>query len=182
MPDPSMLKQILFDNGYNPYEDSHLQETERRWVSVIAEYCYKPFDEALLTPEFADSFHGLIVVQDIEFSSLCAHHLMPFSGMAAIGFLPDGKVLGISKFARIIEHFTHQITIQEKATREIAEQLLKLEPRGLAVLLQGSHSCMTARGVRRPGSIITTAEMHGLMRTGPQVREEFYSILARGSK
>lgn len=167
----------LFEAGYDVYTNPHLQETHRRWRSLIMEYSYSPFNAKLLTPEFPDGFQGMIVVQDIEFSSLCAHHLMPFFGHAAIGFLPEGKVLGISKFARIVEHFTHQITIQEQATREIAEQLLKLQPKGLAVLLQGTHTCMAARGIRKPTSLITTVEMHGVMRSVPRVREEFYFIL-----
>ncbi|MDA8316801.1 MAG: GTP cyclohydrolase I FolE [Actinomycetota bacterium] len=142
----------------------------------------------LLTPEpfdattFANDEHydELVVATSIPFSSLCEHHLLPFSGVAHVGYLPGERLLGLSKLARVVTHFSRRLQVQERLTTEIAHWLEEtLHPRGVGVVLEAEHACMSLRGVRAAGSSTLTSALAGLVRDDPRTRAEFLSLVGR---
>ena len=127
---------------------------------------------------FEEESNDMVLIKDISISSTCEHHLLPFSGTLHIGYIPNGRVLGLSKFARIAEMFARRLQIQERLTKQIAGALQEvLQPQGLAVVLEMTHSCMTCRGVRQGGSGTTTSSMQGMMRSRDRTRREFLALL-----
>ena len=127
---------------------------------------------------FDEESFDMVVVRDIEINSMCEHHLLPFVGRLHVGYIPNGKVLGLSKFARIAEMFARRLQIQERLTKQIADALQEvLQPQGLAVVLDMSHCCMTCRGVEQGTSKTTTSSMQGMMRSRDRTRREFLSLL-----
>jgi GTP cyclohydrolase I len=139
----------------------------------------------LLTPrEFAmttfpndEAYDELVVVGNIPFTSICEHHLLPFTGTAAVGYLPGERILGLSKLARVVELFARRPQVQERMTKQIADWIdTALEPRGTGVVLTAEHSCMTMRGAQAKGSITTTSAHTGLIRTDQRTRSEFLAL------
>jgi GTP cyclohydrolase I len=123
----------------------------------------------------------MVILKDIPFYSICEHHFMPFHGVAAVGYIPDGKVVGLSKLARLVEAFARRPQIQEQLTGQIADAIMEaLEPDGVAVVIEAEHLCMTQRGVKKPGSRMVTSATRGLFRTENLTRGEFLSLV-RGS-
>lgn len=121
-----------------------------------------------------DGYDQMIVVGDITFYSLCEHHMVPFFGKAFVGYIPDKNILGLSKFARVVDYFSRRLQIQERLTKEICNFLTdKLEPFGLGVVLKAEHLCMSMRGVKKPGHLTTTSALHGVMLKA-EVRDEFF--------
>ena len=122
----------------------------------------------------------MIVIRDIRLESHCEHHIVPILGKAHIGYLPSGRVVGISKLARVIEVFAKRLQIQETLTAQIAETIqTALQPRGVGVVIEAAHQCMTTRGVRKPGVSMVTSHMLGSFRDAPITRQEFLSIIKR---
>ena len=120
----------------------------------------------------------VVLVRDISFCSMCEHHLLPFIGKAHIGYLPNGKVVGLSKLARVVDGVAHRPQVQERMTEEIADMLLdELNAKGVAVVIEASHSCMTIRGVRKPGSLCTTSAMKGIFRKSLSTRAEVMQLI-----
>jgi GTP cyclohydrolase IA len=157
-------------------EDEGLRDTPRRMARAYAE---------LLTPEpfnlttFAndEGYDELVVVRDIPFQSLCMHHVLPFHGLAHVGYLPDERILGLSKLARVVELFARGLQLQERLTTQIADCLQReLGPKGVGVVLEAEHACMSLRGVKKPGTRTVTSALHGLVRDDPRTREEFLSL------
>jgi len=131
-----------------------------------------------LTVGFEEGHHEMVIIKDIPFYSLCEHHLLPFYGMAHIGYIPKGRVVGASKLARVVEILAKRPQIQERLTTQIAETIVEaLEPNGVAVVIQAEHMCMTLRGVKKPGSNIITSANRGLFRTRAATRAEFLSLV-----
>lgn len=139
----------------------------------------------LLTPEpfsattFANEerYDELVVVREIPFQSLCMHHLLPFHGVAHIGYLPDERILGLSKLARVVDLFARDLQLQERLTVQIADWLdTELRPRGVGVVLEAEHLCISLRGIQKPGTRTVTSALHGLVRDDPRTREEFLSL------
>ncbi len=127
---------------------------------------------------FTENYDEIVLLRNIPFYSICEHHLMPFIGSAAIAYLPSGKVLGVSKLARIVDCFARRLQSQERLTYQIADFIMSsLKPRGVAVVLQASHSCMTIRGIKKPGSIMVTSALRGLFRKDPKSRNEVLSLM-----
>jgi GTP cyclohydrolase I len=154
-----------------------LRETPRRVAAAFAE---------LLRPEpfrattFANDagYDELVVVSDIAFSSLCEHHLLPFVGVAHVGYLPGERIVGISKLPRLVEHRARRPQVQERLTAEVADWLEEaLQPRGVAVVIEASHTCMSLRGVRQPGARTTTSALRGRVRDDPRTRQEFFDLV-----
>ncbi|KAL9055161.1 MAG: hypothetical protein Q9162_003739 [Coniocarpon cinnabarinum] len=130
---------------------------------------------------YEEDSNDMVLIKDICISSTCEHHLLPFSGSLHIGYIPNGRVLGLSKFARIAEMFAQRLQIQERLTKQIAGALQEvLQPQGLAVVMEMTHSCMTCRGVRQGSSGTTTSSMQGMMRSRDRTRREFLSLLGKG--
>jgi len=131
-----------------------------------------------LETSFAERFDDLVVLRDIPFNSMCEHHLMPFEGKAHVAYLPDGRVVGISKLARVVDDFAHRPQVQERMTSQIADLLTaKLDAKGVAVVLEATHACMTCRGVKKAGSIMVTSAVRGLCRSDARTRNEVMTLL-----
>lgn len=131
-----------------------------------------------LTTNFTERYDELVVLRDISFNSMCEHHLMPFEGKAHIAYLPDGRVVGISKLARVVDDFALRPQVQERLTSQIADLLMeRLEAKGVAVVLQATHTCMTCRGIKKSGSLMITSAVRGLCRSDARTRSEVMSLL-----
>jgi GTP cyclohydrolase IA len=139
----------------------------------------------LLTPEplrltsfpNEERYDELVVVRDIPFQSLCMHHLLPFHGVAHVAYLPAERIVGLSKLARVVEHFARDLQLQERLTTQVADCLQEqLQPKGVGVVLEAEHLCMSLRGVQKAGARTVTSALHGLVRDDPRTREEFLSL------
>jgi GTP cyclohydrolase I len=127
---------------------------------------------------FTEKYDEVVLVTDLSFESMCEHHLMPFMGKAHIGYLPDGRVIGLSKLARVVEGVARRPQVQERMTETIADLLLdELRAKGVAVVIEAVHTCMTVRGVRKPGSVCVTSAMKGAFRTNPSTRAEILTLI-----
>lgn len=151
----------------------HLAETPRRVADALAEMLTpRPFEATTFPND--DGYEELVVVAGIPFDSLCEHHLLPFRGVAHVGYLPGDRLLGLSKFARIVEHFARDLQVQERLTRQIADCIgIELAPRGVGVVLEAEHLCMTLRGVQARGARTVTSSFAGLVRDDERTRGEF---------
>lgn len=138
------------------------------------EYLQRTFDEV-------GGYDELVILKDIRVVSFCEHHMLPFLGRAHVGYLPRNRVVGISKLARVVNGFARRLQIQEKLTSEIAEAIQDiLQPKGVGVVIQSEHSCMTMRGVNTPGSLLTTSTLLGEVRDDPRTRQEFLELVRAG--
>ncbi len=127
---------------------------------------------------FTENYDEIVLLKDIPFYSICEHHLMPFIGTAHVAYLPTGMVLGVSKLARIVDCFARRLQTQERLTFQIADFLMtKLKPLGVTVVLEASHSCMTIRGVKKPGSVMVTSALRGIFKKDPRSRSEVLSLM-----
>ena len=126
-----------------------------------------------LETTFEEKYNEIVILKDIPFYSLCEHHMMPFSGTAMIAYLPEDRIVGLSKLARLVDGFARRLQVQERMTGQIADTLMKkLKARGVAVLLEASHTCMTMRGVKKPGSMMVTSALRGHFITDHAARDE----------
>ncbi|MEX1224654.1 MAG: GTP cyclohydrolase I FolE, partial [Pirellulales bacterium] len=133
---------------------------------------------AHLKKVFTEEYDEVVLVRDISFNSTCEHHLLPFMGKAHIGYLPAGKVLGLSKLARVVEGFAKRPQVQERMTQQIANLLMEeLDAKGVAVVLEATHTCMTVRGIRKPGSLCVTSAMKGIFRSHLSSRSEIMTLI-----
>jgi GTP cyclohydrolase I len=173
------VREILAAVGEDPDREG-LQETPSRVARMYAEL----FSGLHLQPgrhlkkTFAEQYDELVLVRDITFNSMCEHHLLPFIGTAHVGYLPRGKVVGLSKLARVVEEVSHRPQVQERMTHQIADLLQQeLDPKGVIVLLEASHSCMTIRGIRKPGSLTVTNAVRGLFKSNAASRAEVLNLI-----
>ncbi len=157
-------------------DDEHLRETPRRVAAAYAELL-TPRAFNLTTFPNDEEYDELVVARDIPFHSLCQHHLLPFKGMAHVAYLPGERILGLSKLARVVELFSRDLQVQERLTKQVADWLQEhLEPKGVGVVLQAEHLCMSLRGVQASGSITVTSALHGLLRHDARSRSEFFTL------
>ena len=127
---------------------------------------------------FTEKYDEMVLVRDIAFNSMCEHHLLPFIGKAHIGYVPNGKVVGLSKLARVVEDVSHRPQVQERMTEQIADLLIEeLDVKGVAVVIEASHTCMAIRGVRKPESVCVTSAMKGLFRSNLSSRSEVMTLI-----
>ena len=170
------VEDLLCALGYDPAEES-LQQTPRRVASAYAELL-APRDVDLTTFPNDEGYDELVVVKRIPFSSLCEHHLLPFVGVASVGYMPGARILGLSKLARVVQQFSRDLQVQERMTMQVARWLdEQLEPRGVGVILEAEHMCMAIRGVRAPGSRTTTSALLGALRSDARTRQEFLDLV-----
>ncbi len=175
------VREILIAAGENPDRDG-LQRTPHRVARMYAElFAGLNVDPAeYLSTAFVEKYDDLVVLRDIPFHSMCEHHLMPFEGKAHVAYLPDGQVVGISKLARVVDGFAHRPQVQERLTSQIADLLTeKLRAKGVAVVIEATHTCMTCRGVKKAGSIMVTSAVRGLCRSDARTRGEVMALLHR---
>jgi GTP cyclohydrolase I len=157
-------------------DDPGLRETPRRVAAAYAELLTpEPFN--LTTFPNDEGYDELVVVRDIPFQSLCMHHLLPFHGVAHVAYLPAERIVGLSKLARVVEHYSRDLQVQERLTKQVAACIQdELAPKGVGVVLEAEHLCMSLRGVQKAGAKTVTSALHGLVRDDPRTREEFLSL------
>jgi GTP cyclohydrolase I len=157
-------------------ESESLRRTPRRVAETYAELLEaEPF--TLTTFPNDGGYDELVVATAIPFHSLCEHHLLPFVGVAHVGYLPGERIIGLSKLARVVERFSRALQVQERLTKQIADCLSEeLRPKGVGVVLEAEHLCMSLRGVQKPGARTMTSALHGLVRDDPRTRQEFLSL------
>lgn len=173
------VREILAAVGEDPDREG-LLETPARVARMYAEMFSGLHSDPRehLQKFFTEKYDEVVLVRDISFCSMCEHHLLPFIGKAHIGYLPNGKVIGLSKLARVVEAVARRPQVQERMTEQIADMLVEeLEAKGVAVVVEASHSCMTIRGVRKPGSLCITSAMKGLFRTNQSTRNEIMQLI-----
>ena len=173
------VREILAAVGENPDREG-LRETPARVARMYAElFSGLHADPRLhLRKFFTEKYDEMVLVRDISFNSMCEHHMLPFTGVAHIGYIPNGKVVGLSKLARVVEVVSHRPQVQERMTEEIANLLIEeLGVKGVGVVIEATHSCMTIRGVRKPGSMCVTSAMKGIFRLNLSSRSEVMTLI-----
>jgi len=173
------VREILSAVGEDPDREG-LQETPRRVARMYAELFSGLHTDPRkhLKKFFTEKYDEMVLVRDIAFNSMCEHHMLPFIGKAHIGYVPNGKVVGLSKLARVVEEVSHRPQVQERMTEEIADLLIEeLDVKGVAVVIEASHSCMAIRGVRKPESLCVTSAMKGLFRSNLSSRSEVMTLI-----
>lgn len=171
--------EILSAIGEDPGREG-LKDTPVRVARMYAELLdgmrHDPTEH--LNSIFHEKYDEIVLLRDIPFYSVCEHHLMPFIGKAHLAYLPDGKVLGVSKLARIVDAFARQLQVQERLTDQIADFLMSnLKPQGVAVVLEASHSCMTIRGIKKPGAMMVTSALRGTFKKDSRSRSEVLTLM-----
>src|SRR4051812_41209351 len=158
-----------------------LRDTPRRVASAYGQLLTPEEFEPTTFPN-EEEYDELVVVRDIPFHSLCEHHLLPFKGVAHVGYLPGERIIGLSKLARVVELFARNLQVQERLTVQVADWLeAELRPKGVGVVLEAEHLCMTLRGVQKPGAHTVTSALHGLVRNDPRTRQEFLALARNGN-
>ena len=173
------VREILVAVGEDPDREG-LLETPARVARMYAELFSGLHDDPKthLQKFFTEEYDEVVLVRDISFNSMCEHHLLPFMGKTHIGYIPKGKVIGLSKLARVVESVSRRPQVQERMTEEIANLLVnELDAKGVAVVVEATHSCMTMRGVRKPGSLCVTSAMKGLFRSNQSSRAEIMQLI-----
>ena len=178
-------RAIVCEIGEDPQREG-LQKTPERAAKAMQFLCKgysQTLDEIVNGAVFQANTDEMVLVRDIELYSLCEHHLLPFIGRCHIGYVPDGRVLGLSKFARIVDMYARRLQIQENLTREIAEAVLEItNARGVGVVVEARHMCMMMRGVEKQNSQMVSSVMLGSMRRHDATRNEFLTLIANRSK
>jgi GTP cyclohydrolase I len=185
MADPDLeaaLRILLVEIGEDPDREG-LQRTPERMRRMYAELTsgYRTDPDALLNgASFEVDYDEMVVVRDIEFFSLCEHHLLPFYGKAHVGYLPRGRVIGLSKIPRVVDMYARRLQVQERMTQQIASFLMeRLEPKGVGCVLEASHLCTMMRGVRKRQAEMVTSSMLGTFRRDARTRNEFLKLIGR---
>lgn len=174
------VRNLLFAIGENPAREG-LEGTPRRiaemYREVFAGMDQDPYE--VLSVGFEEGHQEMVVLKDIPFYSMCEHHLLPFHGVAHVGYIPKGRIIGISKLARAVDIFAKRPQVQERLTSQIADAVMEvLKPRGVGVVIEAEHLCMTMRGVKKPGTKVVTSATRGIFRSSQATRSEFMSIVA----
>ena len=173
------VREILLAVGEDPQREG-LRDTPNRvarmYSELLAGHHHDP--EKHMERVFHENYDEIVLLRDIPFSSFCEHHMMPFIGKAHVAYLPDGKVLGLSKIARILDCFAKRLQVQERLTGQVADFFMeKLKPKGVAVVIEASHSCMTIRGAQKPGSVMVTSALRGIFIRDSRSRSEVLGLM-----
>src|SRR6187549_3963992 len=172
----SAARELLLALGAD-LEDESMRETPRRMAETYVELLTpRPFTATTFPND--EGYDELVLARDIPFHSLCEHHLLPFTGRAHVAYLPDGKVVGLSKLARLVEGFARRPQVQERLTTQIADALMEeLQPIGAACIVEAVHTCMTIRGAKKTGSTMVTSALRGIFKENPASRAEILSLM-----
>ena len=175
-----LTKKLLIEIGENPDREGLLNtplRVAKAWDFLSKGY-KQDIDEIINNAIFEEEYDQMVVVKDIEFYSMCEHHLLPFFGVAHIAYIPNGKIIGLSKIPRILDMFARRLQVQERMTQEVAGMLQsKLNPRGVAVIIEAQHMCMQMRGVEKKNSYMSTSAMLGTFRNDDKTRKEFLHLV-----
>ena len=173
------VREMLLAIGENPDREG-LRDTPARVARMYEELFagFRDDPKQHFRAVFHQRYDEMVVVRDIAFHSICEHHMLPFMGKAHVAYIPDGKLVGISKIARVVDCFARRPQIQERLTEQVADLIMEeLAPRGVAVVLEAQHTCMIIRGVRKPGSAVVTSALRGLCKTNTSSRNEAMGLL-----
>ena len=177
-----IYRELLRRVGEDPSRDGLLKTPDRMRESLafLTRGYQQSATEILRGALFDVEYDEMVIVRDIEFYSLCEHHMLPFFGKAHVAYIPKGKVIGLSKVARLVDVFARRLQVQERMTRQVADAIVDaIDPKGVGVILEAQHLCMMMRGVEKQQSITTTSAMLGAFRNSPQTRNEFLSLVRR---
>ena len=179
------VRTILESVGEDPNREGLLNTPDRvsrMYAELLSGYTIDAkamINDALFESEVDE----MVIVRNIEFSSLCEHHLLPFTGIAHVGYIPRGRIVGLSKLARLVEGYARRPQVQERLTSEVADALMEaLQPDGCGVVIEAVHTCMTIRGIEKPGATMVTSAMRGGFRGRPETRAEFMTIVRGGPR
>jgi len=175
-----LIRELLGEIGEDPAREG-LQATPGR-VSEALRYFTQGYhvdiDATISSAIFKEEQEEMVLLKDVDFYSLCEHHLVPFFGKCHIAYIPNGRIIGLSKLARVVDIFARRLQVQERMTREIADAINRhLKPQGVAIVIEAQHLCMMMRGVEKQNSIATTSAMLGAFKDNPATRSEFYSLV-----
>jgi GTP cyclohydrolase I len=179
-----LYRELLARIGEDPNRDGLLKTPERmeKSLAFLTRGYTMDVTEVLHDALFDVDYDEMVIVKDIEFYSMCEHHMLPFFGKAHVAYVPNGKVIGLSKIPRLVDVFARRLQVQERLTRQIGEAITgAIHPQGVAVILEGQHLCMMMRGVEKQHSLTVTSAMLGVFKTQLQTRNEFLSLVRRGS-
>lgn len=177
-----LVRQLLVRLGDDPDRDGLKRTPQRvaKAMDFLTSGQKMTIEDVIQDAVFDDDCEEMVIVKDIEFYSLCEHHLLPFFGRAHVGYLPDGKIIGLSKVARVVDVFARRFQVQERLTGQIADALMKaLGAKGVGVVLEASHFCMMMRGVQKQNSMTITSAMEGTFRSDARTRAEFMELIRR---
>lgn len=176
------VREILISVGEDPDREGLIKtpnRVARAYAELMAGLRVDPCKH--LRTVFTERYDEIVLLRDIEFHSLCEHHLLPFIGKAHVAYLPDGKVVGLSKLARLVEGFARRPQVQERLTTQIADAIMQeLSPLGAACVIEASHTCMTIRGAKKPGSLMVTSALRGAFKKNASTRAEVLSLIHGG--
>jgi GTP cyclohydrolase I len=176
------VREILLAVGEDPDRDGLVDTPDRvsRMYAEIFSGLHKD-PASVLQKTFSEKYDEMVLVKDITFDSMCEHHLLPFIGKAHIAYLPKGRIVGLSKLARLVEILSRRPQVQERMTEQIADLIMEeVDARGVGVVLEAEHTCMSMRGIRKPGSLTITSAMRGQFQENPATRSEFMSLIHAG--
>lgn len=175
-----LLRELLRRIGEDPDREGLRQSPARiirSWNELFSGYDQRA-DDVLVTQFHAEQYDEMVLLRDVEFYSTCEHHMLPFCGMAYIAYIPDQKIVGLSKLARLLDIFARRLQLQERLTRQIASELARvLKPKGVAVMIEGKHQCMSCRGVRKQDGNMITSCLLGAFKENSASRIEFFSLV-----
>ena len=179
-----LIKRLLAELGENPVREGLVNTPMRveQTLKFLTSGYQADVDTVINNALFTVDYSEMVIVKDIDVFSMCEHHLLPFFGTAAVAYIPRGRVIGLSKIPRIVETYARRLQVQERLTQQVAEFLQdRLEPQGVGVVIEATHLCAVMRGIRKPGTIMTTSSVLGLFRSRDRTRAEFFAHLERRS-
>jgi GTP cyclohydrolase I len=178
----ALIRELLVELGENPSRDGLLKTPSRvaRMYEFLTKGYKQQIEQVMNGAVFEEKYSEMVIVKDIDFYSLCEHHLVPFFGKCHVAYIPQGRIIGLSKLPRIVEVFARRLQVQERLTQQIADTLYQhLRPQGVAVVIEARHLCMIMRGVEKINSIASTSAMLGIFRDDVKTRNEFLTLIKR---